>query len=191
MPATLPRRFAQRTSHVVALSLTVLSLVSTSLAQARPGHTHVHGEARLEVMLDGQSLVLELVVPMEALVGFERAPRTPAERAQIAQAVERLGQSTLLRPDRAGQCEMLAPKIALPPVMTETATATTADEHVDLQARFEFRCQQPAALAQLELGLFDAFSRLRRIQTRVVDLRGQSAQTLTRANRVVRLNARP
>lgn len=191
MPATLLRRFVQRTSHMVALSLIVLGLLWTALAQGKPGHTHVHGEARLEVMLEGHSLVLELVAPMEALVGFERAPRTQAERTQIAQAVERLGQSTLLRPDRAGQCEMLAPKIVLPPVMTETATATAADEHVDLQARFEFQCQQPAALSQLELGLFDAFSRLRRIQTRVIDLRGQSAQTLTRANRVVRLNARP
>jgi hypothetical protein len=191
MPDTLPFRFVRRTTLAIWLTLALVGLFLPLITQARPGHAHVHGEASLEVMLEGDSLVLELLAPMEAVVGFERAPRNDAERTQIRQVVERLSQNALLRPDRTGQCDMLGQKITLPPAMAETSSEHTNDAHVDLHARFEFRCRQAAALTQLEVGLFDAFSRLRRIQARVIDLRGQSAQILTRANRIIRLNARP
>lgn len=186
MTATLPTRFFCRVRISTGAVLAAIALACVPPAQAGPGH--VHGQAQLDVMWEGAKLVIELSIPMEVLVGFERAPRHETEQNQIRQALERISQlNTLLRPDKAAQCDMGTPDIDTPAFMRDTAMKPSAEGHADLRARAEFRCSGPEALASLEVSLFDAFSRLRRVEARVVHRSGQHAQSLTRANRVLRL----
>ena len=59
----------------VALMLSALPVLA-----AQPAHAHVHGAVQLDVAVDGPTLTLTLEAPLDSVVGFERAPRTAAEK---------------------------------------------------------------------------------------------------------------
>lgn len=164
--------------------LAVFLFFSTSPStQAGPGH--VHGQAQLEVILDGQRLALTMQIPMEALVGFERAPRNEDERARLDNAFDRLRASTLFRPSPEAGCR------AAPASLSWSSGGLTnlppQDTHTDLTLALEFECDTPGRLASIEVNAFDAFSRLRRIEARIASPSGAYARTLQRAKRTLEL----
>ncbi|WP_261844322.1 DUF2796 domain-containing protein [Aliamphritea ceti] len=70
--------------------------------------SHQHGEAHLDVVLEGEQLVLSFLTPAANIVGFEYAPKTEAEKAQVATARKQLLdiESWLELPKAAG-CQLL------------------------------------------------------------------------------------
>ena len=48
------------------------------------GKAHQHGVARLDLAVDGGTVTIAVEMPLDALVGFERSPRTGAERQAAA-----------------------------------------------------------------------------------------------------------
>jgi len=131
-----------------------------------------------------------LELPLDSLLGFERAPRTDAERKAAADVLARLRSgSTLFMADAAAQCT-LSKAEALAPVLAQANAAAgqaPAGEHSDLDASYDYTCAQPQQLRALELGLFDAFKRLQRIDVQVVGVQGQRKVTLQRPTRTVKL----
>lgn len=154
-------------------------------AGAAPGHAHVHGQAQLELGVDGGRLLLVLQIPMEALVGFERAPRNDDERARLARALELLRASNLFRPSPEAGCS------AKPATLVWTsgglADLPPDDTHTDLKLTLDFECKTPGRLAAVDVGAFDAFSRLRRIEARIAGPGGTSSQILLRGKRLLEL----
>ncbi|MCB1546297.1 MAG: DUF2796 domain-containing protein [Hyphomicrobiaceae bacterium] len=55
------------------------------------GKAHQHGVARLDLAVDGGTVTIAVEMPLDALVGFERSPRTGAERQAAAAALARQG----------------------------------------------------------------------------------------------------
>jgi hypothetical protein len=49
-------------------------------AQAQQQHAHVHGQMKLDVAIDGPTVVIDMESPLDNIVGFERAPKTDAEK---------------------------------------------------------------------------------------------------------------
>ena len=170
---------------------------STALAASK---AHEHGTVRLDVALDGAQLVIALDAPLDNLLGFERAPRTDAERKAAASLLNRLRQPGLSQAlwglSPAAQCslrqsQVLAPMlatVAVAPLAPNRAKPTApADDHADLEAHFEYTCANPAALRQLDLGLFDTYPRIQRINVQVAGPQGQRKLTLKRPQRQVPL----
>jgi hypothetical protein len=61
-----------------------------------------------------------------------------------------------------------------------------ADGHADLDGRFEFECRNAARAGFIDIGLFEAFARVQRIEVQAVVPKGQLKVTLKRpARRVV------
>jgi hypothetical protein len=59
-------------------------------------------------------------------------------------------------------------------------------EHADIDAAFEFDCQDAARAAFIDVGLFDAFASMKQIDVQVATSTAQRKQTLKRpARRVV------
>ena len=65
-------------------------------------------------------------------------------------------------------------------------TALAAPEgHADLEARFDFNCKQGGRAAFVEVGLFEAFKRLQRLDLQLATPKGQMRAALQRpASRV-------
>ena len=153
---------------------------------------HVHGFVTLNIAVQGGQLSVQLEAPLDSLLGFEHRPRTDAQRkaAEAALAVLNKPQDWL-RPDAAAQCKLMRTNVqadALQPAAKPAAKADAkTDEHTDLDAAVDFTCAAPGQLKALDLGLFDAFPRINRIDVQVAGASGQLKQTLRRPARTVRL----
>ncbi|GAB1718942.1 MAG: hypothetical protein NTAFB09_06730 [Nitrosospira sp.] len=194
-----------------------MGLAAPALAQS-PG-AHVHGQAALEVAVDGGTVRLNLYTPLDNLVGFEHAPRTAEEHRAIRAMAAKLhqGDTLFLFTPSAGcrlesihlQSAALSPELlaASPssgknrratdtrkdetskPASSPPAPSPHADEahsahedhesHGELEAAWVFHCSTPQALQEFDVGLFRAFSSLRRLDVAVAGPRKQSSVRLT------------
>ena len=154
---------------------------------ARAGPAHEHGQARLDVTVDPARVTLDLDIPLDTLVGFERAPRTDAERAAVDAALKRLRAAAQLFRIGGADCEPTRVELVSAALQLGSSMVPVAETaHADLNARYDFSCKAGARASALEVGLFDTFPALRRIDLQVATPKGQLKATLQRpASRVV------
>jgi hypothetical protein len=167
----------------LGLGLGLLCISATVVA----GKAHEHGAVRLDVAVEAAAVNLNVELPLDSLLGFERTPRTEAERQAAAAALAKMRDGrALFRFDAAAHCTLASVRVDAP-VLEPGAKAATAGEHAELEASYVFSCAQPARLAALEVLLFDAFKRVERVEVQAVLPHGQHKAVLRRAARVLRL----
>lgn len=175
------------TRSMIVLALALCGGVGTAWAA---GKAHEHGALKLDVAIEGNKLTIEMEAPLDNLLGFERAPRTDAERKAAADVLARLRSPDKGTPmfilDAAAQCTLGKAEVQAP-VLEPGAKPAAKDEHADLDARYEFTCAKPDALRTLDVGLFDAYQRTQRIDVQVAGPKGQAKVTLRRPARKVQL----
>ncbi|MFX1682721.1 DUF2796 domain-containing protein [Mitsuaria sp. CC2] len=173
----IPKKNSRR-SHAVAL---VAGLMMLGAAQAH-GDKHEHGVVHLDVAIEGDTLAIQLESPLDSVLGFERQPRTPAERQSVERMLATLrGGAVLFTPDARGQCRFEAAQlesglIAKP----STDSAANKLEHLDVDVSYRFRCAAATDLKTLSHQLFALFPRIQRIDAQVATPKGQSRQVLQR-----------
>lgn len=138
---------------------------------------HVHGEAQLQATIHQSQMILQLALPLEVAVGFERQPRTDAEKSALIQAEKALQNATALwQPTAAANCQVKKVDVTMP---------TLDGAHADITAQYHFECAQPQALKAIETTLFQSFKRLYRIETQRIGPNGQGAARLTPKKSVI------
>jgi len=191
------------TMHNVVVSFTIVRAMPKSLCRYRlglklllavvpalmagpvfAGKAHEHGVARADLAVEPTRITVVLDMPMDGLAGFERAPRDDAERKAVDAAVARLrNAAALFAIDPAAQC------VPGPVVLTSTVlglgkplapAGAKSDGHEDIEASYEFNCVDGFRAGFVEVGLFEAFSRLKRIDVQAVTRKGQVKATLKR-----------
>jgi hypothetical protein len=164
--------------HLARTTAALALAAGVGVAQA--GKAHEHGIARLDVAVDPTRVTLLLEMPLDSLLGFERAPRTDAERALADAAIAKLrAAATLFRIDSAAQCG--AARVELRSASLGLGGAgEPANGHDDVEASIEFSCKDGNKAGFVEVGLFDAFARLQRIDVQTATRKGQLKATLQR-----------
>ena len=188
------------------LASTLLLLPSVAAAQSQGAH--VHGEAELAVVVEGETVSLSLMSAMYNITGFEHAPETDAEREVAKSAVAALengGDLFVMSP--SAHCNLVSSEHDIPELPSghgdDTAEhdqhegrdpdheeahnhgeeheheETEPHDHRDLAANFEFTCEQPGSLTSLEVKLFDHFENLEKVNAIVLTGSRQSATELT------------
>lgn len=163
--------------------LATLLLLAPIAAFANEHHdhhhgAHVHGLAKLEVALEGTQLIVRLESPLEAVLGFEHAPRSAKDKAAVAAMRKILaGGDALFIPTAAAACRQQVSRVES--AVLDGKAGAGHDGHGDLDTEFRFNCAQPAQLKGLEVRLFDVFPKLRRIDAEVATGKGQTAKRLT------------
>jgi hypothetical protein len=186
---SVARQWRVRAALAFAFAVGIAAIHGPVLAHK----AHEHGAATLELAVDAGRVTVELSSPLDGLVGFERAPRTDAERKAVDAAIAALRQpEALFRFDPAAQCtpkgvELAAPKLGLGGTVAGAGAADGAgEEHGDLQARYELECKgRPPAF--VEVGLFESFRRLSRIDVQWVTPKAQGKVSLKRPAKRVEL----
>lgn len=167
----------------VALSAVTVCAATAGWAQgqARP---HVHGQAQLELVLDGGELQISLAAPLDSIVGFEHRPRTAVQRQAAEAALRVLADPVSLMglPTAAGctltHVDLHAPVLA--PAAQSAPPAGHDDAHADLEASWHFKCTSPDRLDRLRLRMFELFATLKRLEVRTVGPAGQTRQLMRR-----------
>lgn len=166
----------------IGLILSATGFHAASNVHAHGAKAHVHGNAEMQVVVDGQQLTIELQSPMDSLVGFEHAPRTEKQKQAIKAMEERFAApATLFVPTPEAKCTAEPGTLKLPRYadVTENKRKRDKDVHSEMEATIHFQCEQPAELKGVEVTLFDAFTRIHRLDVQAMTPRGQSAARLT------------
>lgn len=175
--------------HKACLTWLVIStLCSATAVQANTGHrAHVHGVAGMTLSLDTTELQVELELPLDTLVGFERAPRTPAEREAAGAALARLRDTDgVFRLSPEGACRVQQAQVHAPVL---EGAAAPRDGHADARVQVRWQCSTGTPPQRLELVLFPAFKRLERVNVQMVLPDGQGKAVLRRASPSLALRA--
>lgn len=169
---------------VAAWMGTSMLLLALTLGPAQAAAPHQHGVASLDIAVDRSRISLRLDIPLDNLLGFERAPRTDAERSQAQAVLKQLNDAaTLVRIDAAAGCSVSRVAVVSAELGTPQAgQAEASGGHADLVADYEFSCSDPGKARAVTLGLFEAFPRLRRIEVQTATPRGQLKAVLVRPN---------
>lgn len=152
--------------------LFIVALFTLCAGMAHATKPHVHGTGNLAVVIDKGQISITLELPLDAAVGFERAPKNDKEKMLLAAAEKTLNDAAaLFVPSPAANCAAQSVKIEMPKF--------AGGEHADIDANYVFQCANPAALKGIETTLFKHFKRLYRLEVQRVGPTGQGAARLT------------
>ena len=107
---------------------------NTSLA------VHQHGKASLQLVMEAETVRVDLLSPAYNIIGFEHAIETAKQQSQLDAAIALLEQPADWLTLEAGDCQLADVEV------THTFAAEQ-NKHADFKASYEYNC---AALGQIE-----------------------------------------
>jgi len=150
-------------------------------AQAQQQHAHVHGQLKLDVAVDGPTVVIDMESPLDNIVGFERAPKTDAEKKAVEDAVAVLrAADKLFVVDPAANCKLGPVDLRSGALGLGNPDPAEPVGHADLDATFSFNCTNASAAKFIDVNLFGAFKGLRQIDSQIASAQGQFKRQLKR-----------
>ena len=150
-------------------------------AQAQQQHAHVHGQLKLDVAVDGPTVVIDMESPLDNIVGFERAPKTDAEKKTVEAAGAPLrAADKLFVVDPAANCKLGPVDLRSGALGLGNPDPAEPVGHADLDATFSFNCTNAAAAKFIDVNLFGAFKGLRQIDSQIATAQGQFKRQLKR-----------
>lgn len=169
-----------------ALLLAAASLATPAFAQNHAAHTH--GLATLDIAIERDAMMFHLETPQDNLVGFERPPRSAAEREAAAGALATLkAADRWLQVDPQAGCRITDVEVDAPALGEGPAPAADGG-HADVDTSVTMRCTDAARAGWVDVGLATAFPRLRRLTVQIAGPQGQSKRMLERGQRRVLLS---
>ena len=175
-----------RTLHRPALIALLLGVSLPTYAGSNHDHhqheAHVHGEARLELVLEGNTLEIAFHSPAHNLLGFEHAPRTDDEHQRITAATTTLSAGeTLFRLD-GGNCTLQEAS-----VNQQTSTdkhdkhdhSNDSETHREFEAQYRYQCTAADTLRRIQIDLTKAFPRVEKITAEWIFNARQGRKVLT------------
>ncbi len=181
------------------------ALLPLAVAHAHEDHDHEHGSlgahehgvGRLNAVLDGQALELELDSPAMNLVGFEHLATTAADKAKVAAVRKQLENPVALfnLPKGAG-CVVSSQELNSPLFGDKPEADHDEDDdhdhdhdakggehhhdHSEIHAHYQFTCATPTALSNLDLTqVFKTFPATQKIQVQLIGPSGQQGVEAT------------
>lgn len=168
------RQPAALAAHHYLMGALLAFVVSAAGAQSRPHahhNAHAHGQGELELAIEQGRIQGTLRVPMESLLGFEHAPKTDAQRAQVLALRELLEDpGNLVVPPAAAAC-----KVTSSVAQSSMFTGAVKGGHSELAYVFGWDCAKPDQLTSLSLPVFASHQRLKQLEVSLVVNGRQSA----------------
>jgi len=178
------------------LLLTAAVPVAATAHEPRHVAAHVHGEALLELAVDGATMTIRLEAPGIGILDFERAPRTDVEQAAVDRAIAVLKTGDWLVPAVRAQCTLKAAtsaaqgyqRVAAPPAAPDTVHPTDhAHAHAGFIATLQWQCASPNDLRYVDVRLPDQFPALHQTVVQMITASGQGRAVVSRGNTRVSL----
>jgi hypothetical protein len=164
----MPSRLKKAVLPGLALALVVPS--GEALGQDK----HVHGAVAVNVAVEGNVLSLEIDAPAINVLGFEKSPRSDAEREAVASVDAWLSAGRdIAGVPRAAGCRLQSAAYVAPKL---------GSGHADYRPRYAFRCENPAALEWVELWALRRLKNVEKAEINVISATVQRQETLAPGN---------
>lgn len=124
---------------------------------------HVHGNALLTIVVDGNEAAVALQSAAYNVVGFEHKPATAEQQQEIDAAIAVLSKGEWFTLNHDANCE-----VAGADVTTDLTETQAVQGHSDFYANFQLLCQRPAHLREISLPLFSLLPSLERVDVQWV-----------------------
>ncbi|HEY0285825.1 MAG TPA: DUF2796 domain-containing protein [Pseudomonas sp.] len=152
---------------------------------------HEHGVARLDVAQEGTTLEFDLNTPAMNIVGFEHAATSDADKSTLADAREKLLKPHgLFAVPEAAQCSVVSQKLTSPLFGDKDEDGKhkdEKDEHSEIHGHYQFTCNVPAVLTQLDLSqLFKTFPATQTVQVQLITTKRQLGAEVRASNPVIK-----
>lgn len=147
---------------------------------------HVHGQGELEVVQDGNGLFISLYSPLENILGFERVPKTDAEKVKARRVKSLLQANGMFAFSPEAKCKRTAYKL-YSEILNPHSHGPGDDHqhhepengHADFRAAYEFECEQPAKLKVIDVRVFRQFPGFEKIEVQALFPNGQVGASLS------------
>lgn len=150
----------------------------TTAPTIRSAESHMHGDAELAIVVEGNVVTIELDTPLYNLLGFEHEPESDTQKDSVERVEAQLGRGgELFVFNESADCAI---KSAQSDVHlyehhdehrgTDEHADHEEDDHAededhdenhkDIILQYEFSCQQPSSLTNVNVNLFEFFDEL-------------------------------
>ena len=172
--------------------IAILSLISSAptLAQepTRQLDAHVHGQGKLNIVIEGQTIAMELEIPAWDIVGFGHEPSTDKQKEVMKSAKETLHDKPLslfVLPKEAN-CKLASSKVG-----HEHADEHHEDEHKEhkgeekdaehseFHAKYKVLCKSPEKLTSIKFAFFKRFANSKELDVTIIGKKGAKKYEVT------------
>lgn len=116
---------------------------------------HVHGDAKLQMALEGQRLDVIFEVPQQDVLGFEAETLTEAQKKTQAKATKKLEKfESVFVPSMGAKCDLTSK----PDVDWKKGS------HGDLRLTYSLECKNPNELKAIDLSVFKTFPSIQKVK---------------------------
>ncbi len=158
--------------------ITFVTLIVLSATANASKEDHLHGQAVLEMSIEGDTINYLMEIPGENVVGFEKKPETTAEKDAVKEASDILtNNKELISLNYEAGCNVTAQKGSL----------HIDDEHMEFEVEGEMKCGSPSSFESFEIGLFKFFPSLTQVNIEMITANGMSEYSVTKESPFVNL----
>ncbi|MBM4299334.1 MAG: DUF2796 domain-containing protein [Deltaproteobacteria bacterium] len=171
----------------LGLGFLLLAVQALSAAEKRHAHSHVHGTAEMNIVVDGKTVAVEFRSPAEDVIGFEHEAKSDAERKKRDAALDTVK-------DRFGEMVVFDKKLGCAPGAAEVTVVQTdaagkeaqqgkgdakkSGEHREVRARQSFTCQSEPGGSRVRFGVSKLFPRIDQVKVQVLSGAKQAGATI-------------
>jgi hypothetical protein len=143
---------------------------------------HVHGYAQLTLAAERNTLLINIKVPAQSLVGFEHRAESVHEIAQVNQLKATLTQPDHIMTIENSGCALIENNLdleALLPIQHEHSSHGAETEHSEVVITYKFHCESLMGKSSAKLHIFELYPEIETIKALWITESQQGADNLT------------
>lgn len=141
---------------------------------------HVHGEAKLNIVIDGELILAEFISPLENLLGFEHEPETAEQKQAYQDLQQHLADSHALFSISDARCTQTGQQ-------SESPFAEADHAHAEWHGEFYLECNDIGEATYIKPQLFTAYPGVEKLTVQLISTQGQSQHIVTSNNDTIPL----
>lgn len=164
----------------------------------RHHEAHVHGEAELNLLIDGTTIAIELKSPALNVLGFEHEPKTDKEKEVVKQANKKLSNYKNIISIAGLSCQVVESEIESPYGSEheeghhehdhhDEDHHSEDDDHGDYYLSYSLRCENTNKLKTIEVKVFDNFQGFETIEATWINQTDLGSAELSTENKIINL----
>ncbi|MDD7805601.1 MAG: DUF2796 domain-containing protein [Endozoicomonas sp. (ex Botrylloides leachii)] len=167
---------------IPAILSTFATLLTVTSIYAESHHhgAHVHGKGKLDIAIDNTSVHMQLIVPTQDILGFEKI-QTPYQLSALNKALDQLTSGGFWILPKKAKCTLVNAKTLKPTddYLKHDSHDHNHPEHSDIAVAYSYQCLNPKALNVLKTTFFEHFTGSNLIEVQALTATEQRSGTLT------------